>query len=575
LITNSKNIDQIQGIQFNDIIESKRHELEDELADTKLLQSISAELLYEDNIQALYERIIDTAAQIMRSEYASMQMLHPERGDSGELQLLASKGFNPQASRFWEWVGIDAASTCGVALRTRQRVIVSDLEKCDYMQETEDLATYLDTGIHACQTTPLLSRSGKILGMISTHWSEPHQPSERELRLLDVLARQAADLIERKQIEEALRKADQNKSQFISSLSHELRNPLASIMMSLSLLKHVSPGSEQALQAREIMERQTIQLSHLVDDLLDVTRISQNKIELRKELVELNSLVSKTIEDYKPMFIEKEVSMEVILFSKLLNIQADPTRLTQVIGNLLHNSLKFSDKGGKTQVIVSKSENNYEAVVEVKDNGLGIKSEILPNLFQPFMQADMSLDRSRGGLGLGLAIVKGMVELHGGSVTAHSEGLGKGAQFSIRLPLLQGNDGKQEQQQQKEDGKTICARRIIVIDDIPDVAEILCSLLRHLGHEVTSASNGPKGLAKALEFTPEVIICDIGLPGMNGYEVARRIRSDNKLKDIFLIALSGYAQEDDKVQAMEAGFNKHLAKPVDLGILEKILKEIP
>jgi PAS domain S-box len=406
-------------------------------------------------------------------------------------------------------------------------------------------------------------------------------PSSEGITLL------GTDITEQKKIEESLKqseqhalalvkelkKADRNKNRFLNNLSHELRNPLASIMMSLSLLKRVAPKSEQACQAKEIFERQTIQLSRLVDDLLDVTRISQNKIVLKKELVELNNLVSRTVEDYKNMFDEKEVNLKAEIFSEPIYLQADPTRLTQVIGNLLHNALKFTEISGETQIIISKYENCNEAVIEVRDDGLGIKPVLLPDLFQPFVQAESSLDRNRGGLGLGLAIVKGIVDLHGGSVSANSQGLGKGAQFAIRLPLLPDKDGKQENQLQ-EDGKIHHSLRIIVIDDIPDVVEILCSLLQLLGHEVTSASNGPEGLAKAMKFAPDVIICDIGLPGMNGYKVARHIRNDHRLKNVFLIALSGYAQADDLATALESGFNRHLAKPVDLDTLEKILAEV-
>jgi PAS domain S-box-containing protein len=371
-----------------------------------------------------------------------------------------------------------------------------------------------------------------------------------------------------------LKKADQNKNRFLNNLSHELRNPLASIMMSLSLLKRVAPDSEQACQAKEIFERQTIQLSRLVDDLLDMTRISQNKIVLKKELVRLNNLVSRTVEDYKTMFNEKEVNLKAELFPESIYLQADPSRLTQVVGNLLHNAHKFSEPGCETRIITSKSENSNEAVIEIIDNGLGIKPVLLPDLFEPFVQAESSLDHNHGGLGLGLAIVKGIVDLHGGNVSANSQGLGKGAQFAIRLPLLQDKDNKQKEHLKKA-GKTDRSLRIMVIDDIPDVVEILSSLLQLLGHEVTSANNGPEGLAKAGKFAPDVIICDIGLPGMNGYEVARHIRNNHSLKKTFLIALSGYAQADDLVTAKESGFNRHLAKPVDLATLEKILTEVP
>jgi PAS domain S-box-containing protein len=377
----------------------------------------------------------------------------------------------------------------------------------------------------------------------------------------------ALDLVEK------LRQQDQNKNTFLNMLSHELRNPLASIMMSLSLQNQVPPGGEEDIKARKVMERQTAHLSRLVDDLLDITRITQNKITLKKERVELNQLVKVAVADYQASFIEKEVGLKIELTSDLLFLEADPARLTQIIGNLLHNASKFTSKGDQVFVTVYHDESTQEAIIKVKDNGIGIKPEILPNLFEPFMQVDSTLDRSNGGLGLGLAIVKGMVELHKGSVSVHSEGLGKGTRLQIRLPLTAVETGKKEQ-----GSKTGCLSanpfRILIIDDIPDIAEILSSLLSYLGHEVATAFSGPEGIAKAKEFQPKVVICDIGLPGMNGYEVAKSFRSDQELKDTFLIALSGYAQPEDLERSREAGFKKHLAKPVNLETLEQVLAEV-
>jgi len=371
---------------------------------------------------------------------------------------------------------------------------------------------------------------------------------------------------------EELKKIDNQKNQFLSSLSHELRNPLASMMMSLSLVKVAAPDSPQMVQAMDIFERQTIQLSRLVDDLLEVTRITQNKIKLKIDLVELNSLVLRTVNDYKQMFAEKGISFEVKKNPQPVYVLADSTRLIQIMENLLYNALKFTNVGGEVQVIVSKDEGQGEAVLKVNDNGIGIKQELLEDLFLPFVQADISLDHSSGGIGLGLAIVKGMVELHGGKVSAKSDGLGKGAQFIIQLPL-EVNQEPQKSFKQEKDWKKSGKRRILVIDDIPDVAEILCSLLRYLGYEVVSAPDGIKGLARAKEFQPDVIFCDIGLPGMNGYEVARNLRRDDRLQDVYLIALSGYAQPEDIERSKEAGFNRHVAKPVDLAKLEQILEE--
>jgi PAS domain S-box-containing protein len=372
---------------------------------------------------------------------------------------------------------------------------------------------------------------------------------------------------------EKLRQQDRNKNIFLNMLSHELRNPLASIMMSLSLQDQVPSGGEEDRKARKIMERQTAHLSRLVDDLLDVTRITQNKIILKKERVELNQLVKLAVADYQASFIKKEVGLKVELASDLLYLEADPARLTQVIGNLLYNAAKFTNKGDQVLVTVSRNESTHEAIFTIQDNGIGIKPEILSNLFEPFMQVDSTLNRSRSGLGLGLAIVKGMVELHKGSVSIYSEGLGKGTKLTIRMPLADIEPGKTEQES-KTAGLAKCSFRTLIIDDIPDIAEILSSLLVYLGHEVVVAFSGPEGIAKAKEFQPEIVICDIGLPGMNGYEVARSLRSDKKLKDIFLIALSGYAQPEDLEQSRKAGFNTHLAKPVNLDILEQTLAEV-
>ncbi|WP_162007865.1 hybrid sensor histidine kinase/response regulator [Heliorestis convoluta] len=418
----------------------------------------------------------------------------------------------------------------------------------------------------------LYNNKGQITGAVFTN----RDITERK-KVQECLADQAKDLeIALKKAESATKEliqSDHNKNQFLSSLSHELRNPLASITMSISMLKRVASDSEQAKQAQAILERQTMQLSRLVDDLLDVTRISQNKIELKKEFVELNGLVLKAVEDYKPMFYEKEVSLEVHNSSDPMYLQADSARITQVVGNLLHNALKFTEKGHSVQVVVLKNEESKEAEIEVRDNGQGIKKELLPEILKPFVQAEVSLDRIHGGLGMGLSIVKGIVELHGGRVSVHSLGLGKGSQIKISVPIPQEKENNEEKNTPKIE-KSLSPMKIMVIEDIADVAEILCSLLQLLGHTVTSVSDGSQGLEELKKFNPDVVLCDIGLPGMTGFEVAQAIRANPAFKEIFLIALSGYAQEEDKERAMKAGFDLHLAKPVDLDHLEQILSKV-
>jgi len=393
--------------------------------------------------------------------------------------------------------------------------------------------------------------------------------TERKLaeRELQETQKQALDLVEK------LNRTDLNKNEFISVLSHELRNPLASIMMGITVLDQVSPGSEEAIQAREIIKRQTDHLTRLVDDLLEVTRITQNKIKLKKERLELNQLVDQVVQDYRPQFAEKKVGLESRLNAGPVYLEADPARLTQAVGNLLANAFQFTDSGGNTQVTVETDQINMEAVIKIKDTGKGIDSSLLSDLFEPFMQADNSLDRSHSGLGMGLSIVKGIAILHGGSVAASSEGLGRGTKFTIRLPLAfqeVQNSSEQEEPIVEEQPRSL---RILVIDDMPTITRLLSIMLKNLGHEVIIASSGPEGIAKAREFNPEIVFCDIGMPGMDGYDVAREIRSDERLKNAFLIALSGYAQDEDLKRSMAAGFDRHLAKPLRLAVLKATLAE--
>lgn len=379
------------------------------------------------------------------------------------------------------------------------------------------------------------------------------------------LEKQTEDLVKK------LLEADQNKNAFINILSHELRNPLASIMMSLDLLDQAPAGGKQATRALEVAKRQGKQLSFLVDDLLEVTRISRNKITLKKEAVELNELIHKAAQDYQPQFLEKNVGLEVKLTSPIY-IKADPYRLTQAIGNLLHNAAKFTSENDQVIVTVSEDSNSRKAVITSQDTGHGIDPEYLGNILDPFIQADQSLDRSLGGLGLGLSIVKGIVELHGGTVEAFSEGKGKGSRFTIRLPLPEKYIGIQEHNG-RLDPRSNQSLNILMIEDNKDLADIMCELIEYIDHKAVAVHDGTTGLAKAKELRPDVIICDIGLPDMSGYKVAKLIRKDSELQDTYLIALSGYAQPEDLERSKEAGFDRHLSKPVSLETLQKTLME--
>jgi PAS domain S-box-containing protein len=385
----------------------------------------------------------------------------------------------------------------------------------------------------------------------------------------------AHDITEQKRTEEALHEAARRKDEFLAMLGHELRNPLAPIRNCLLILEQPGATPEQTERARRTLERQVQHLTRLVDDLLDISRISQGKIFLRTGRLDLVALVSTAVEDHRAAAADAGQTLGLDLPDRPLWVNGDPTRLAQCVGNVLHNAVKFTEPGGRIEVSVRAEEGQTgQAVVSVRDTGLGMDPETMERLFEPFSQADSGIDRSRGGLGLGLALVKRLIELHGGTVAAHSEGLGRGTRVELRIPLQEGRDEPSVPERRPEDRRR--ARRCLLIEDNADAAETMGLLLELYGHEVRIARDGREGLETARRFLPEVVLCDIGLPdGLDGYEVARRMRQDPALRGMSLVALTGYGQEEDQRRAREAGFDVHLTKPADPEKLERLLAELP
>lgn len=799
-----------------------------ELHDTELLQRISTEMIRGDDIDALYEKIVDAAIAVMRSDFASMQVLCSGRDDEHELKLLAFRGLSPEAAKLWERVRADSGSACGAALRTGERVVVPDVNECDFMAGTEDLAMYRQTGIRAVQSTPLLSRTGAMVGMISTHWREPHEPSERELRLLDILARQAADLIDRtraaevlrhrgeqfetlleqaplgvflvdddlrirqvnpvarplfgdpaggvigrdfdeimhslwekahadeivricrrtlgtgepyfvpecaevrvdrgiteyyewridritlpdgrhglvsyfrdisqqvearraiveseerfrtladampqmvsvsgptgasefvnrgwrdytglataapedmprvvhpedldrvvecwreactsggpfeaeirmrrasdgayrwflsralairggdgeiarwfgtstdiddqKRLEEALREQDRRKDEFLATLAHELRNPLAPIRTGLQVLK-LARSEEAAEKARAMIDRQIDHMVRLVDDLLDVSRLSRGKVDLKRERVDARAVLDAAIEVSRPLVDAGRHSLSVSLPDEPLLLDADPTRMAQVVSNLLNNAAKYTRAGGHIELSAERA--GDQAVIRVRDDGAGIPADMLSHVFDLFTQVGRSIDRAQGGLGIGLSLVKKLVEMHGGTVTAESPGLGRGSTFTVHVPLAAAEE-RPDPGALEPEGEAVAhgsRHRVLVVDDNVDAAESLSLLLEIGGHETAVAHSGPEALDVARRFQPEVVFLDIGLPGMSGYEVAERLREETPSRRAVLVALTGWGSEEDKRRAMAAGFHFHVIKPVSAATVESILAE--
>jgi PAS domain S-box-containing protein len=382
------------------------------------------------------------------------------------------------------------------------------------------------------------------------------------------------DVTDRKQAEQALRElndklreADRRKDEFLGMLSHELRNPLAPIRNALYILERAEPASVQARRAKEVATRQIRHLTRLVDDLLDVTRIARGKIQLHKADLDAAALVRRTAEDYRTLMVERRIALSVDELTGPLVVHGDETRLAQVLGNLLQNAAKFTPAGGRVNVAIR--EEGGAAVIRVRDTGAGIEPALLESIFDPFTQAKQTLARSEGGLGLGLALVKGLATLHGGEVSVSSEGIGRGSEFVVRIPLARAREAAVQPPQARA-AASDRRRRVLVVDDNRDGAETLAELVRMLGHDVETAFDGPTALEKARGNPPDVVLCDIGLPGMDGYEVARALRSTHDGR-IRLVAVSGYAQPEDLERAAEAGFDEHIAKPPDPAQIESVL----
>ena len=381
------------------------------------------------------------------------------------------------------------------------------------------------------------------------------------------------DITKRRRVEEALRDADRRKDVFLATLAHEIRNPLAPIRTGLQILKHEEGDNPAVEPLRAMMERQAAHLATLIDDLMDISRISLGKFGLRKEVVELGPVVDRAIASARPLIEERGHELSVSVRDGAERIEADPTRLEQVLANLLENAAKYTDPGGRVCVYAGRE--GGEVVISVKDTGIGIDPGQLTQVFDLFEQVERRLDRSQGGLGIGLSLVKSLVEMHGGTVTALSAGPGTGTEFVVRLPALTGDGGDRHEPTQRplEDGRhEPPGRRILVVDDNQDAADSLARYLRRVaGHRVEVAYDGPGALGLARTFRPDVVLLDIGLPGMSGYEVAQRLREWPETGGARLIALTGWGQEDDRRRSRSAGIDVHLVKPVDPDALMGLL----
>ena len=432
--------------------------------------------------------------------------------------------------------------------------VLRTLEPIERMVRTDDQSRWFLMRIHPYRT-PSNGIAGVVLSFVDV----------TQLKRAEAALREA--IVERQRVERALQDADRRKDEFLAVLSHELRNPLAPIRNSLHILKYSDTGGEAFQRAEAIIERQVGHLARLVDDLLDVTRVARGKLELERQRLDLRGLVQRTTEDHATLFAARTVGLDILLPEGAVWIDGDPTRMAQIVGNLLQNAAKFTPSLGR--VNVSLVVVNGHAELRFRDTGVGIDPTMLPRLFQPFSQAEPTLARSQGGLGLGLALVKGLVDSHGGTVEVFSAGKGAGTEFLVRLPVV----SPPSPVHRAPNIAPPVPRRVLIIDDNIDGAESLRDLLELDGHTVDVALDGTRGLEKVGVFRPDVILCDIGLPGTDGYQLAAALKADAALGSAFLVAMTGYALPEDKRRALDAGFDAHLAKPTTIDLLRKAISE--
>jgi PAS domain S-box-containing protein len=437
-------------------------------------------------------------------------------------------------------------------------------------RDPEHLAILRELGLKSYLWVPLKSR-GKNVGVVSFVTAESGRHYDlADLAVAEELARRASVALENAQLYAELRQADRRKDEFLATLAHELRNPLAPLRNALEILKCRNVEPAVIDQARGMMDRQVRQLVRLVDDLLDVSRIMQGKIELRKERLDLAVAVRHALETAQPAIAAGGHELSCDLPPEPLILDADPIRVAQAISNLLHNSAKYTEPGGRISITAARE--NGEAVVRVRDTGVGIAADMLPRIFDLFVQGERKQDRSQGGMGIGLTLVRSLAEIHGGRVSAQSDGPGKGSEFVLRFPLCQDQPRGDLDDVVARVSVSSPPRRILIVDDNADAGESLAMFLRLQGHVVRVAIDGQTAIDMATTEPPEVAFLDIGMPGMDGYELARRLRQQPALESVTLVALTGWGQDEDRRRTQQAGFDFHLTKPAEPEVLGRLLK---
>ena len=555
-----------------DVLRETQERLAEQVRDLSRLYDLSSRLEQTRGLPEQLQAILNCATDAHGTTRGLISLFD----DSAQRLVVAARaGFDDAAVRALGNVqpGVGA---CGIAFAERRRVIIVDVETDPLFERHREVAR--QQGFRAVHSVPLIAGHGQAMGALSMHFAGTHFPSEREMHQADLLAQKAVLYIERTRAEEAVREgarrleeADRRKDQFLATLAHELRNPLAPIRNALHFMQLRGSRDPDMQNARDMIDRQVRQMVRLVDDLMEVSRITLGQIQLQSELVSLGIVITNAVEVSRPLIDGARHRLIVELPEEQLYIEGDSTRLSQVLQNLLNNAAKYTPPGG---TITLRAERTGDAAtIRVRDTGIGIPPGMLDRVFEMFTQVDRGSSLSQGGLGIGLALAQQLTQMHGGRIEVSSDGVGLGSEFSVRLPLsaapvataltpdLAGSLYRAER------------RRVLVADDNIDGAESLRLNLEIQGHDARAVFDGAAALSLADEFRPEVMVLDLGMPKLDGYEVCRRVRARSWGDEVTIIALTGWGQEQDRRRTLEAGFDHHLVKPVDPSILARLIAE--
>jgi signal transduction histidine kinase len=507
-------------------------------------------------LRELFEKIRDSLSLDVYFNF-----MVSETGDS--LELVSTTGIEAQTAKAISRLEFGQA-VCGTVALRHQPIVATHIQQSS--EPMVQLVKGLGLRTYACN--PLMV-GNQLLGTLSFASRRRDSFDREEIEFLETISHYVTLAYERLRLIKQLRDQDRRKDEFLATLAHELRNPLAPIRNGLELIRLANNDPAVLEKATPIMQRQIEQMVRLVDDLLDVARISRNKLELRKEEVDLESVVRNAVETSRPVLAAAKNDLHVSLPSETVLLEADPVRLAQVFSNLLNNAAKYSQPGGRISLVATQT--GGELTIRVSDTGIGIEPGKLSQIFGMFVQLDTSEQQLQSGLGVGLTLVQRLIEMHGGSIEARSEGHGRGSEFIVRLPALTHSAPTASHKEAIAEERAPVRRRILVVDDNIDSAESMAMMLELSGHDVAIAHDGLRGIELAKEFQPDVALLDIGMPKLDGYQAARSIRQESWGKGMVLVALTGWGQQEDKRRSREAGFDAHLVKPIDFGALEELV----